>query len=173
MEYAALSAVAALNAARAAGVELALDGDSLVLNAASAPPASVLDALSRHKTEIVARLRPGSDGWSAEDWQTFFDERAGIAEFDGGLPQKEAQARAFDCCVVEWLNRNLVWSPPGRCLGCGQTEHWHDRLLPFGTDASGHAWLHSRCWPAWQARRKAEAAKGLAKLGIKPSSTSQ
>ena len=36
-----MSAVAALKAARAAGVELALDGDDLVLEAASAPPVAV------------------------------------------------------------------------------------------------------------------------------------
>jgi hypothetical protein len=101
-----MSAIEALKAARAVGVELALDGDDVVLSAASAPPAAVLDALSRHKTEIVGLLRPGCDGWSAEDWQVSFDERAGIIEFDGGLPRAEAEARAFDCCVVEWLNRN-------------------------------------------------------------------
>ena len=50
-------------------------------------PLAILDLLSRHKPGIVALLRPGRDGWSAEDWQAFFDERAGIAEFDGGLPR--------------------------------------------------------------------------------------
>ena len=121
-----MSAAEALKAARAAGVELRLDGDDLALSAASAPPAAVLDALSRHKAEIVALLRPGRDGWSAEDWQAYFDERAGIAEFDGGLPRAEAEAQAFECCVVEWLNRNPVCSPPGRCLGCGGREDAHD-----------------------------------------------
>jgi hypothetical protein len=53
-------------------------------------------------------------GWSREDWQVFFEERAGIAEFDGGLPRLEAEARAFTCCVAEWLNRNPVRSPPDR-----------------------------------------------------------
>ncbi|MFL4991542.1 MAG: hypothetical protein ACJ8DV_09645, partial [Microvirga sp.] len=33
-------------------------------------------------------------------------------------------------------------SPSGRCVGCGGSEHLHDKLLPFG----GHAWLNSRCW---------------------------
>ena len=108
LEYTAMSAVEALKAARAAGIELALDGDDLALSAASAPPAAVLDALSRHKAEIVALLRPGRDGWSAEDWQVYFDERAGIAEFDGGLPRAEAEARAFECCVVEWLTRRVA-----------------------------------------------------------------
>ena len=105
----------------------------------------------------MALLRPAEDGWSAEDWQVFFDERAGIVEFDGGLPRAEAEAHAFACCVVEWLNRNPERSPPGRCLGCGDREHAHDPLLPYGVEPAGHAWLHSRCWPAWYEARKAKA----------------
>ena len=162
-----MTAVEALKAARAAGIELALDGDDLALSAASAPPAAVLDALSRHKAEIVVLLRPGRDGWSAEDWQVYFDERAGNAEFDGGLPRVEAETQAFECCVVEWLNRNPHCSPPGRCLGCGGRENTHDHLLPYGTEQAGHAWLHSLCWEAWHARRKAEAIAALSRLGMR------
>ena len=161
LEYTDMSAAEAIKAAHAAGIELALDGDDLVLEAASAPPAAVLDALSLHKAEIVAMLRPGPDGWSAEDWQVYFDERAGTIEFDGGLPRAEAEAQAFACCVVEWLNRNPACSPPGRCLGCGGREDTYDKLLPYGTEQTGHAWLHSRCWEAWHANRKAEAVAVL------------
>ena len=32
--------------------------------------------------------------WSEEDWQTAFDERAAILEYDGGLPRDEAESRA-------------------------------------------------------------------------------
>lgn len=163
-----MSAVEALKAARAAGVELALDGDDLVLEAASAPPAAVLDTLSRHKAEIVVLLRPAEHGLSTEDWQVLFDERAGIAEFDGGLPRLEAEARAFACCLVEWLNGNPARSPPGRCLECGGSEHPHDKLLPFGTEQTGHAWLHSLCWSTWHAARKAVAVAALAAMGIAP-----
>jgi len=159
-----MTAVEALKAARAAGIELALDGDALVLSAASAPPAAALDALSRHKPEVVALLRRGPDGWSGEDWQAYFDERAGIAEFDGGLPRPEAEARAFECCAVEWLNRNPVCSPPGRCLGCGGREHSYDQLLPYGAEPIGHTWLHSRCWGAWHADRKAKAVAALSQI---------
>jgi hypothetical protein len=161
-----MSAVEALKAARAAGVELAPDGDDLALKAASAPPAAVLDALSRHKAEIVALLRPAEDGWSAEDWLAFYDDRVSIAEFDGGLPPEEAKAHAFACCVVEWLNRNPSHSPAGRCLGCGDREHAHDPLLPYGVEPNGHVWLHSRCWPAWYTARKAKAASALGAMGI-------
>ena len=87
-----MTAAEALRTARAAGVEIALDGDDLVLEASSPPPEPVLEALSRNKAGTVALLRPGGDGWSAEDWQVYFDERVGIAEFDGGLPRPAAEA---------------------------------------------------------------------------------
>ena len=114
-----MTAAEALRTARAAGVEIALDGDDLVLEASSPPPEPVLEALSRNKAGIVALLRPGGDGWSAEGWQVYFDERAGIAEFDGGLPRPAAEAQAFACCVSDWMNRHPATSSPERCLACG------------------------------------------------------
>ena len=80
-----------------------------------------LPAIRQNKAAIIGLLRPDKDGWSPWDWQLFFDERAGIAEFDGGLSRAEAEARAFACCLAEWLNRNPMRSPPGRCFGCGDT----------------------------------------------------
>jgi hypothetical protein len=155
-----VSAADALKAARAAGVDLRLDGDDLVLEASAPPPLATLDLVSRHKPGIVALLRPGGDGWSPEDWQVFFDEPAGIAEFDGGLPRPEAEARAFECCIVEWLNRNFVRSPPACCLACGGGDHPHDALLPHGFEPTGHVWLHSGCWPACRAARRAGGPGG-------------
>src|SRR5215831_13643480 len=161
-----MSAAQALKAARAVGIHLEVDGDDLVLEASAPPPSAIVEVLSQHKAEIVAVLRPGRDGWSAEDWQVFFDERAGIIEFDGGLPRAEAEAQAFDCCVGEWLNRNPERSPAGRCLGCGDREHAHDPLLPYGVEPNGHVWLHSRCWPAWYEARKAQATEALIRMGV-------
>jgi hypothetical protein len=161
-----LSAVEALRAARAAGIQLGIDGEELILMASAPPPAAVLDTLSRHKAEIVALLRPGRDGWSAEDWLGFFDERAGVIEFDCELPPAEAEAQAFACCAVEWLSRNPECSPAGRCLGCGDREYAHDPLLPYGTETNGHVWLHSRCWPAWYEARQAKAVSALTAMGI-------
>jgi hypothetical protein len=161
-----MSAFQALKAARDGGIRIVIDRDAITLDADAAPPAAVLTLLSRHKAGVVALLRTGSDGWSGEDWRALFDERAGIAEFDGGLPRASAEARAFACCVAEWLNRNPVRSPPGRCQGCGGSERAHDKLLPFGAEQTGHAWLHSRCWGAWRASRKSEAVAALSALGI-------
>jgi hypothetical protein len=133
-----MSAARALSAARAVGIHLEVDGDDLVLEASAPPPSAILDVLSQHKAEIVAVLRRGRDGWSAEDWQVFFDERAGIIEFDGRLPRAEAETQALACCIVEWLNRNPTPSGPGRCVWCGQAESRHAAVLPYGTEPGTH-----------------------------------
>ena len=160
-----MSAAAVLRAARAAGVELAIDGNDLLLDAATVPPASVVDALRLHKAEVVAMLRSGRDGWSAEDWLLFFEERAAIAEFDGGLPRTEAEAQALACCIVEWLNRNPTPSAPGRCAWCCRASR-DAVVLPYGTEPGTHIWLHAECWPEWQKIRRSQAREALARMGI-------
>jgi len=72
-----MSAAQALKAAQAAGVRLGTDGDALTLEASAAPPPDVLDLLARHKSGVVALLRPANDGWSGEDWLAFYDKRVG------------------------------------------------------------------------------------------------
>ena len=138
-------------------------------------PADLIDAAHAHRDELRAlaeqpKPTPASPGtaWDSGDWQAFFDEAAGIAEFDHGLSRAEAEAHAFECCVTEWLNSNLKPSPPGHCVACRRGAQPDDALLPFGTKRHGHAWLHSRCWPSWHADRIAEAIAGLASVGISP-----
>jgi hypothetical protein len=164
-----MSAVEALQAAQKEGVRLTIEGSDLVLDADTEPPATVLDALSRHKAGIVALLRPANDGWSAEDGRLFFDERAAIAEFDGGLSPPEAETQAFECCVAEWMNRNPQPSEPGRCAWCCEREYAEGSVVvPFGTDSRGHTWLHHRCWSQWDQHRRKRAAEALVAMGIKP-----
>ena len=160
-----MSAAQALSAARAAGIHLEVEGDDLLLEAPAPPPTAVLDAPSRHKAEIVRILRPVKDGWSAEDWRLFFEERAAIAEFDGGLPRKNAEAQAFECCVVTWLDRNPAPSAPGRCAWCGRSES-HAPVVPFGTEPGTHIWLHAQCWTEWQKMRRSQAREALNRMGI-------
>ena len=74
-----MSAAEALKVARSFGIRLVVDGDDLVLKASARPPPRVFDLLRRHKAEIMLLLRPADDGWSADDWQVFFAERAGNA----------------------------------------------------------------------------------------------
>ena len=70
-----MSTTEALKAARAAGIRIGIDGDDLTLEASAAPLPAPLDLLSRHKAGVMALLRRGNDGWSAEDWKVSFDER--------------------------------------------------------------------------------------------------
>jgi hypothetical protein len=162
-----MSAAFALKTARAVGIRVRVDGDDLELEADAPPPPAMLDLLALHKADILKLLRPANDGWSPEDWQVFFDERAAIVEFDGASSRAEAEARAFACCVTEWLNRNPSPSMPSRCLACGGREQPGDPLLPFGTDTSGHAWVHRACWPTWSQAREAEATAALSSLGLR------
>jgi hypothetical protein len=166
MGGAAVKALQIIDAVRAVGVTLSIDGDSLLLRSGSRPPQEVLDALTRHKREVMDLLRSDRSGWSAQEWQAFFEERAVIAEFNGGLPRQEAEARAFAACVVEWLNRNPVRSALDSCCWCGGGEREGNVLLPFGTERAGNAWMHGRCWQQWREHRQAQAVSFLQALGI-------
>src|SRR5262249_32846507 len=117
-----MTAMEALRAARALGVELTIEGNDLLLEAASEPPVTAVEALIRHKAEIIKLLRPSEAVWSPDDWRLFFEERAAVAEFDGGLPRGDAEAQTFECCIVEWLNRNPTPSVAGRCGWCGEAQ---------------------------------------------------
>jgi hypothetical protein len=105
-----MSAIQALGAARAFGIHLQLDGDDLLLEASEPPPDAVLDALSRHKADVVRILRSAKDGSSPDYWHLLFQERAAFAQLARGLTRADAEAQALECCIVEWLNRNATSS---------------------------------------------------------------
>jgi hypothetical protein len=163
-----MSAVDALRAAHAAGVTVMFDGEGLLLEANAEAPQAVLDVLARHKLGILALLQSSQDGWTAEDWQARFDERAGFLEHDDGLLRAEAEVQAIERCVVEWLNQHPAPSQSGRCAWCGKPESPGAVVVPFGTEPGTHAWLHAECWPAWHQSRRAEAAMALRRMGIAP-----
>ena len=125
-----MSAFRALDAARAAGIEVQLDGKDLVLSGASAPPTDVLDKLRKYKLSIVALLQKPpvprdtlqpTQPWDPDDWRAFYDEQVRIAEYDG-LSRPAAEARAYDCCVAEWLWSHFGISAPGPCPICGDAR---------------------------------------------------
>jgi len=141
-----MSAAEALKRARAADIQVWIDGEALVLEASAPPSPEVFNLLASHKTDILTLLRPGLDGWSGEDWQDLFEERAAVAEHCGRMTRQAAEASALSCCVTEWLRRNPVRSLPGLCAACGLDRGW---LQPYVTDLNpidiGHTWLHQAC----------------------------
>ena len=108
--------------------------------------------------------------WNAEDWQGFFDERAAILEYDHELPRAEAERRALECTIVEWLNRNPEPSDPGKCAWCEKSETPGAVVVPCGTE--DHTWLHPDCWEPWHRKRWAKAESNiLSALGTERSPT--
>lgn len=162
-----MSAVEALRMAQENGIRLGVSGADLILDAEKEPAPGVLEAIRHHKAGIVALLSVDDEGWTAEDWRAFYDERAGIAEFDGGQTRTEAEATAFDCCVTEWLNRHPQRSDPSLCAWCRKPDKGGHSVVPFGTEIHGHTWLHPECWDNWHATRRIEAVAALNTIGIR------
>ena len=130
-----MSAATALIQARAAGIQIGIDGGDLVLEAAAPPPREVLDLLERHKANLLALLRRRAN-WTAEDWQVDFDERAAIAEFEGGLPRPRAEALAFAGCVAEGLSQAGA-AAVVTSMGSAPPLDFPEE---FGTTAAPHGW---------------------------------
>ncbi len=152
-----------LNDLSASGVLVTRRGDRLVLDGpADFLTESLIDQIWVSKVEILQEV----DIWSHEDWQAFYDERAGIAEYDGCLLRFEAEAMAFEACIVEWLKRNPAPSKSGSCAHCGQAENDNAVVLPFGTHEITSTWLHSECWPDWHRERRKTAEEFLIGIGI-------
>ena len=165
-----MSAVEALRLAQENGIRLGVAGADLILDAEREPALAVLGAIMRNKEGIVALLVAVHDEWTAEDWQAFFDERAGIAEFEGRKTRDQAEAMAFECCVVEWMNRHPCRTDPGRCAACGEPDREGHTVVPFGTESHGHAWLHPECWEGWHQKRWQQAQQFLEGVGVRAQS---
>jgi CheY-like chemotaxis protein len=80
---------------------------------------SVSFLFARDGIEALAALKAngGIDLYWGEDWQVYFDERAGIVEFDGGLPRAEAEAQAYvhagaggGCGRSSAIRRKISWN---------------------------------------------------------------
>ena len=114
-------------------------------------------------------IRVGIAGWGAEEWRIFFHERAAITE-ENEFSRAKAEARAYECCIVAWLNRN----PPSEngpecCVQCNKPME-ETEALPFLTGDGGHIWMHDHCHAPWMRRRQAEAAGALRRMGVAPPS---
>ncbi len=152
---------------RAAGGRVIIIEDRLKVRAPLPLPDKLVAELRLHKAEVLAFLQDRKPVWTPEDRQAHFDERAGIVEHDGGLSRADAEQRAFECCVMEWLWRNPPPATgPERCAHCG--EPFGEDGLPFLTGDGGQGWLHNGCHGDWTAQRRAEAVEALAILGLRP-----
>lgn len=122
--------------------------------------------VARKNTENSKHTERETDtAWDAEDWRTYFNERAGIAEFDGGLSRQQTEVRAYECCLSHWQNMvpPIVADGEG-CPICSRPLG--KEAVPVLRGDGGHLWMHSGCVEHFNIRRRVEARRELEKLGI-------
>ena len=147
---------------RRAGGTVRVVGDALLVRFGADPTPELVAAIRAHKPDVIAYLsRPAGTTWSADEWQVFFDERAGIREHDGRHSRAAAERSAFVECLAQWLALHPI--APGDasagCVMCGQGAAIAS-LVPHLTHG-GHFWLHQRCWDAYRTSRNSAAIAGL------------
>jgi hypothetical protein len=151
-----------VNEVRRHGGTLRVAGDVLKVRFGSDPTPELVAAIRAHKPDVIAYLsRPAGATWTAHEWQAFFDERAGIRQFDGHHSRAQAEQDAFEDCLAQWLA--LHPPAPGEasagCFACGKGARDPD-LVPHLTHG-GHFWLHQLCWHAYRASSHSAALAGL------------
>lgn len=164
-----MNAAEVLSDLQGRGVALAPEGNRLRWWAPrGAMTPELVERLRQCKPALLALLSRAASATERDrtDWRSRYEERAAMIEHDGGVLRRDAEARAFECAIVEWLNRNPAPSAPDGCADCGKPEEAGAVVVPYGTGRSGHTWLHPGCWTTWHARRRAEATRALAAVGV-------
>ncbi len=151
------------------GVVLEVRGGRLVVEGPSQPLTDTcVERLRALKGELIRILDlSGTARWDADDYQAFFDERAGVLEFEAGLACVEAERRAFSEIAQQWLSQNPAPAtfPRGGCVHCLDDDQRGNPLLPV-LAAGGHTFLHDRCLDAWRTFRREQAETALRQLGV-------
>ena len=153
------SVAALIQAVHEAGGQLLPVGDRLKVRAPRPLDKGLVSELREHKAAVLAFLaghRP--------------DAVPDAAERERRWPRADANREAFECAIVQWMNRN----PPAdadedHCAACGGP------LGRIGEDAVAvlagegrHAWVHHGCHGRLMAARRAAAITALAGLGLTP-----
>ena len=144
----------------------ALSSPSRLLNLLKLLNGSRARALAALAT-LAGPPRPTRDSWSAADWQAYFEERAAIREYDGGLVEdlKPNASPSRTRSLVGFPPIRLPASSDERCLHCGVGHRSDDELLPV-LASGGHVWVHNACWTDWYGLRRREAAAALNAIGL-------
>ena len=124
-----------------------------VAKAAKVEPSASLSSANFSKFSSFSRTSSGSgdpdETWSGDDWQAYFEERAAIREYAGGLRRDEAERLALEDAITHWLCLNPVPASDPRCgcIYCNTGEQAFNCLVPVLT-VGGHVWVHNAHGPA-------------------------
>ncbi len=61
--------------------------------------------------KVVAKSKLPPEILNAEDWRAFYDERAAILEYDGGLSREQADRLAYEAAVAGIINTMTEITP--------------------------------------------------------------
>jgi hypothetical protein len=170
-----MSAADVLEAVRAAGVSLAVDGPDLALKSFGPPAPDVLDLVRVHKAEIIAALTVANPANQEPDdigvdWSGWYEERAAIRQFDGGHTREEAERLAWGEVEDRWHRAHGERVPRDVCAGCRR---------PIGSAvaldlADGNRVHHDHanmCLTQHGDRWRAVATRALAAMGLRSPAT--
>jgi hypothetical protein len=153
--------------ARRVGLSLRLESDNkLKWTSSSPPPPELLARLRDHKADLIAALgnieHRGHRGHRVDEanhWRIFFEERAAIREYDGGLTRPDAEAGALQDTIAHWLARHPLTPgvPEDGCIHCAGALHVDYRVAVLA--GAGHAWLHPTCMQEMKEARLALAGR--------------
>ena len=104
-----MTPAAILNEAQAAGVALWREGEVLRYRGPRVALTKLLPTLKAHKAELLEALQ-NVDAEGAEDLREHFEERAGILEYDAGLPRAQAELEAARITVTYARNCCCQWA---------------------------------------------------------------
>jgi hypothetical protein len=112
------------------------------VKAAAALPPDVVEELKRYKAEILRLLHRESGAWPGEDWQAYFDERAGILDTTEATRVRKRRPWPWRPASPSGSTSIPVCSDPCWCFVCGRPDELGEALVPFGASSNGAAWLH-------------------------------
>ena len=86
------------------GLTFTLDQGRLLVTPRSAITPAMAELIREHKPALVAALqaRQAEPGADLDDMREFYEKRAAIIEYDGGLPKPEAEAHALHLACVRF-----------------------------------------------------------------------
>jgi hypothetical protein len=128
-----MNAAAIIERVRASGGEIALAVDGIKLKTPASLREELVGEVNAQKRAIRLALKAEAGGlWDADDYRAFYDEtEARLIQLEG-LSKQKAEAFAFECAVMEWLNRTFKPSLSRCCIACGRGAQGCDPTRPEG-----------------------------------------